>query len=78
MGRSNAGGVGNYYRPLFLLWLRINDAVFRNQAWGWHLTTILAHVLTTLLVYLLAWRLGIDRDVALVGGADFRPSSRPH
>ena len=63
--------LGNYYRPLFLLWLRINDVVFGNQAWGWHLTTILAHVLTTLLVYLLAWRLGIGRDVALLAALIF-------
>src|SRR5262249_30143212 len=58
--------LGNYYRPLFLLWLRINDAIFGKQAWGWHLTTILAHVLTTLLVYLLALRLGTGRGVALL------------
>jgi hypothetical protein len=63
--------LGNYYRPLFLIWLRINDMVFGNQAWGWHLTTILAHVLTTLLVYLLAWRLGIGRDVALLAALIF-------
>ncbi len=63
--------LGNYYRPLFLLWLRINDAVFGNHAWGWHLTTILAHVLTTLLVYLLAWRLGIGRDGGLLAALIF-------
>src|SRR5271157_6349218 len=63
--------LGNYYRPLFLLWLRINDAVFGNQAWGWHLTSILAHVLTTLLVYLLAWRLGIGTDAALLAALIF-------
>jgi protein O-mannosyl-transferase len=63
--------LGNYYRPLFLLWLRINAAVFGNNAWGWHLTTILAHVLTTLLLYLLAWRLGIGRDVALLAALIF-------
>ena len=63
--------LGNYYRPLFLLWLRMNDVVFGNQAWGWHLTTILAHVLTTLLVYLLALRLGIGRDVALLAALIF-------
>jgi hypothetical protein len=61
----------NYYRPLFLLWVRINEAVFGNRAWGWHLTTILAHVLTTLLVYLLAWQLGIGRDVALLAALIF-------
>ena len=63
--------LGNYYRPLFLLWLRINDVVFGNHAWGWHLTTILAHVLTTLLVYLLVWRLGIGREVALLAALIF-------
>ena len=63
--------LGNYYRPLFLLWLRINDVVFGNHAWGWHLTTILAHVLTVLLVYLLALQLGISGDAALVAALIF-------
>jgi len=62
---------GNYYRPLFLLWLRINAAAFGNQPWGWHLTTILSHVLTTLLVYLLAWRLGIGRNAGLLAALIF-------
>ncbi len=61
----------NYYRPLFLLWLRINEAVFGNRAWGWHLTTILLHVLTTFLVFLLAWRLGTGREVALLAALIF-------
>ncbi len=61
----------NYYRPIFLLWLRINDAVFGNHAWGWHLSTILAHVLTTLLLYLLVLRLGINRDIALLAALIF-------
>jgi len=58
--------LGNYYRPLFLLWLRINYMVFGNHAWGWHLTTVLTHLLVTLLVYLLACRLGTGREVALL------------
>jgi hypothetical protein len=61
----------NYYRPLWVLWLRINEAVFGNQAWGWHLTAILVHVLATLLVYLLAWRLGAGREVALLAALIF-------
>jgi tetratricopeptide (TPR) repeat protein len=63
--------LGNYYRPLFLLWLRINDAVFGKQPWGWHLTTILAHLLTTFLVFLLAWRLGLSREVAALAALIF-------
>jgi tetratricopeptide (TPR) repeat protein len=64
-------GMGNFYRPLFLLWLRINDAVFGNHAWGWHFTTILVHAFTTLLVCLLACRLGISRDAALLAALIF-------
>jgi tetratricopeptide (TPR) repeat protein len=48
---------GNYYRPLFLLWLRLNYLLFGLHPWGWHLTTVLAHVGATLLVYRLARRL---------------------
>ncbi len=47
----------NYYRPVFLLWLRLNYFVFGLHPWGWHLTTVLAHVLATLLVFCLARRL---------------------
>jgi Tfp pilus assembly protein PilF len=61
----------NYYRPLFLLWVRFNEAVFGDQAWGWHLSTILTHVLTTLLLYLLVLRMGIGRDVALLAALIF-------
>src|ERR1017187_1378892 len=63
--------LGNYYRPIFLLWLRINDAVFGKHTWGWHLTTILTHLLTTFLVYLLAWRLGLGREVAALAALVF-------
>jgi tetratricopeptide (TPR) repeat protein len=48
---------GNFYRPLFLLWLRLNYLLFGLHPWGWHLTTVLAHVGATLLVYRLARRL---------------------
>src|SRR5690349_17865714 len=63
--------VGNYYRPLFLMWLRINNVIFGNHAWGWHLTTVLAHILATLLVYLLACRLGVGREVSLAAALLF-------
>ncbi|MGO8786363.1 MAG: glycosyltransferase family 39 protein [Terriglobia bacterium] len=63
--------LGNYYRPLFLLWLRINDVVFGNRAWGWHLTTVVAHVFVTLLLYLLVCKLEIGRDVALFAALIF-------
>ena len=65
------GELGNYYRPLFLLWLRINDAVFGNHAWGWHLSAVLVHVLATLLAYMLVLSLGVSGDAALVAALVF-------
>jgi hypothetical protein len=64
--------LANYYRPLFLLWLRLNHALFGLAPWKWHLVCVLLHVCATWLVYLLAmcilrdtWTAGI---AALVFG----------
>src|SRR5438477_9595434 len=65
------GDVANYYRPLFLLWLRANDALFGLEPAGWHLTSVLAHLLVTLEVYWLGVRLVQDRAAAAVGAALF-------
>jgi tetratricopeptide (TPR) repeat protein len=43
---------GHYYRPLFLLLLRTNYALFAGRPLGWHLAAIGLHVLVTWLVYL--------------------------
>ncbi len=48
---------GNYYRPLFLVWLRLNHAAFGLHEMGWHLTAVLLHVLVTWQVYCLAKKL---------------------
>jgi tetratricopeptide (TPR) repeat protein len=55
---------GNYYRPLFLVWFRLNHALFGLNPQGWHLTTVLWHVLATYLVFVLVARLAADRWVA--------------
>src|SRR5215216_5074821 len=34
------GTTGNYYRPVFLLWLLINYSFFGANPLGWHLTTV--------------------------------------
>ena len=67
----NPEGPGNYYRPGFLIWLRINDMAFGNHAWAWHLTTIFVHLAVTLLVYLLAVRLLRDRWSAALAALIF-------
>jgi tetratricopeptide (TPR) repeat protein len=42
---------GNYYRPLFLFWTRLNYSVFADRPMGWHATAIALHVLVTALVF---------------------------
>ncbi|MFI5087567.1 MAG: tetratricopeptide repeat protein [Terriglobales bacterium] len=46
---------GNYYRPLFLLWLRVVNSIVGLTPGWWHLLTIAAHLLATWMVY----RLGV-------------------
>jgi len=55
---------GNYYRPLFLLWFRLNHALFGLNPKGWHLTTILCHVAATYMVFALVRRLAAERVIA--------------
>ncbi len=55
---------GDYYRPMFLLWFRLNHAVFGVKPEGWHLTTILCHVAATALVLVLVRRLTLRPWIA--------------
>jgi Tfp pilus assembly protein PilF len=48
-----ASHAGNYYRPLFLVWMRLNYQVFGANPVGWHATTLLVHLAVIVLVYLL-------------------------
>ncbi len=63
--------LGNYYRPLFLTWLRLNYSLFGLHPWGWHLTSVLAHVGVTYLVYRLCLKLTGDGWVAGAAGLIF-------
>lgn len=62
----NPHQAGNYYRPIFMLWMRLNDALFGFHPFGWHLTTVLMHVLATYFVFRLARRLSGRDDVGLI------------
>ncbi len=55
---------GNYYRPLFLLWFRLNHAMFGLDPKGWHLTTVLCHVAATYIVFALVRRLAASPVIA--------------
>ena len=54
---SNPGSLGNFYRPLALLWKLANYEAFGLNPAGWHATTVAIHLLVTFMVYLLARRL---------------------
>jgi tetratricopeptide (TPR) repeat protein len=56
---------GTFYRPLFLLWFRVQYIAFGVKPWGWHLCTVLAHVGVTALAYYTSVRLLRDRLAAL-------------
>lgn len=63
--KHNEPGVpGNYYRPVFMIWVLISYMLFGLNASWWHLTTVLVHVCVTLMVYLLARRLLKDQWTA--------------
>lgn len=62
---------GNYYRPLFLLFLLLNYKIFGPYAAGWHLVSVAAHMGVTYLVYVLARRLTGDGRTALIAALIF-------
>ena len=65
------GKSGNYYRPLFMMWLGLNRWLFGLHPFGWHLTTVALHVLVTWQVYALTRRLYRDQYIALFTSAIF-------
>src|SRR5579872_3785152 len=46
-----SGGGGSYYRPIFLLWLRILHALFDYHPLGWHIANLMLHLQVTVLVF---------------------------
>jgi tetratricopeptide (TPR) repeat protein len=64
-------GVSNYYRPMMTLGYLICYKLFGMQAFGFHLISLLLHVLIVCLVFVLTERLTGDRVCAFVAGALF-------
>jgi len=62
---------GNYYRPLFLLWLRLNDAWFGFHPRGWHATVVGLHLIATALVYLIFVKVAKNPPLAAIGALVF-------
>jgi Tfp pilus assembly protein PilF len=55
----------NYYRPVFLLWLLGNFEEFGTDSLGWHVTSLLLHLGSSILLYFLALRFTRSRFAAL-------------
>ena len=55
---------GSFYRPLFLIWLRLNYILFQVSPWGWHLTSLLAHIGAIWMFFALARQWASDGTVA--------------
>jgi protein O-mannosyl-transferase len=51
------GAAPSFYRPVFLLWMRLNYLINGQSPWGWHLLSIVKHALVAALLSTLAWKL---------------------
>jgi tetratricopeptide (TPR) repeat protein len=60
-----------YYRPIFVAWSILNFKIFGLKAWGWHLTTVLLHIIASCTVYSLARALKLDYATALLAAVFF-------
>jgi protein O-mannosyl-transferase len=65
------GGPPSFYRPLFVLWLRLNFILSGISPWGWHLLSIAKHLSVAFLLGLLVWELLRDRVAALIAASLF-------
>lgn len=62
---------GSYYRPMFHVWLRLNESLYGMIPGYWHLSTILVYVLTVALVYVVGKKLLRDGMAAAIGALIF-------
>lgn len=65
------GEPGNYYRPVFMLWLLIQYSLFGLQPFWWHLVAIATQAAVAILVFIMARRLTGDEVTAAIAGLIF-------
>jgi protein O-mannosyl-transferase len=61
----------NYYRPIFLIWLKLCYSIFELSPSGWHLTSVALHMLATVQMFWLAQRLLKQRTAAALAALFF-------
>lgn len=62
---------GSFFRPITLLWLRLNYATFGANPAGWHFAMLMGHVLMSYLVFLVVEKLTNNRQTAVIAGILF-------
>ncbi len=65
------GGPSSFYRPLFVLWMRLNFIFNETSTWGWHFLSIAKHLSVAILLGLLVWELLHDRVAVLIAATLF-------
>ena len=65
------GGPPSFYRPVFVLWMRISFLLGALSPWAWHLLSIAKHVAVAALLGMLIWKLLRDSTAALVAATLF-------
>ncbi len=60
------GGPSSFYRPMFVLWMRVCFLLSALSPWGWHLLSIAKHVVVAALLGMLTFKLLRDSTAALV------------
>jgi hypothetical protein len=69
-GIAQAGG-GTFFRPITVLWLRLNYLAFGLNPAGWHFAMVACHVLMTYLVFFLVEKLTDNRRGAALAAILF-------
>ena len=62
---------GTFYRPVTLLWMRLNYAIFGLNPAGWHFAMLAGHVLMTYLVFVAVRKLSDNRNTAAIAAILF-------
>jgi len=62
---------GNYYRPVFMIWLLLNFKLFGLHPGAWHLAVLALHLVVTWQVYRLVLRILGNEPAALASAAIF-------
>jgi hypothetical protein len=65
------GGPPSFYRPVFILWLRLSFMIAELSPLGWHLLSIAKHLLVGIVLWFLLYKLIGDRLAAFAAAALF-------